>query len=200
MYILELIKVNKKEDLFFEDSEQFKNFAQEHVEFLKEFNDLHQDFFFKKEKVVTYKKERLVDGSYKSSQFIKYFKRKQDVSTYMYNWFEHTQPINWTEDGVKYYTKPTSEMHEKTIGYHRDRQTWVMEHEIYNEMNVLDVSGNYIACLTGCSQNICIKYGGCTPGFSCESQQPDNPIYKKEGISYHHIPVMQIKRATVNLR
>lgn len=192
MYILELIKVNKKEDHFFEDSDQYKEFAEELEIFYKELNESHKDLFYKKQFLSSYKREQLVDGSYKNTKYIKFFKTIPGVKQYMYDLFEHTQPINWTEDGQKYYTVPTSEWHKKTIDFHVNRQKWVMEHEIFNEMNILDANYNFVECITSCSQNICIKYGGCTPEFSCEFQAPDSPMFKKENISYHHIPVASI--------
>jgi hypothetical protein len=192
MYILELIKINKKEDLFFEDSDYYKNFADEINAFHKQFDEEHKDLFYKKEVQQSYKREKLVDGSYRNIKYLKFFKTKDDVKKYMYDLFEHTQPINWTPDGVKYYTPATSEEHKRTIEFHAGRQFWTMSHEIYNEMNILDTNYKFVECITSCSQNICIKYGGCKPGISCESQEPDNPIFKKENISYHHISVDSI--------
>ena len=127
MYILELIKVNKKENVFFEDSEQYKEFSEDYEKFLKEFHEEHKDLFYKKEIQMSYKREQLVDGSHKSIKYVKFFRTKADVKKYMYDLFEHTQPINWTEDHVKYYTIPTSEWHKKTIDFHVNRQKWVME-------------------------------------------------------------------------
>ena len=168
MYILEIILINQKENLFFSDQENFK---QEQNQFFKEVADKHQHDFFKNRITLSNRTvTQLHDGSWISSLRLGYFKSITGVKQYFAEIAGNSQPNN------NIYRDARKEFHQK--------------HQIVNETNILDLSGKLLKTIQSCHGNLCHRFATCPTieagGCSVVETLGDPKVF--------HIPLISIKR------
>ena len=189
MYILEIIRVNKTENLFFEDSNDYKNNLEGFEKFQKEFDLKYTNFFYKGVHNISKTQDRLENGSSRQIHHHKFFKTTEQVKQYWYDIFaNNNQLFDFDENNERVLIQSRVE------SVNALRVNWQIEHSIFTEANILDYSGNFIECINSCNQKICIRFGECTPDKNCKSIHPDAQIFSEENVSYHHIPISSIKR------
>jgi len=143
MYKLELIWINTKECLFFEDSDEYQR------DLAIEFN-FH---YLKKHKVMAANSTEIPHeisviqtptGEWKKISRIYGFETPEAVEAYYL-------------DGAK----------EKRFEYPEMKRKWQQEHHIAAEVNILDQDNNLVKLLSSCHGNICVKFGTCNDNDGC---------------------------------
>lgn len=189
MFILEIIQVNKKEDIFFEDTDDYKNNEQEFIKFHKEFDEKYVSDFYKSTIRVKFKREQLEDGSFRKTITRSFFKSQQAIEKYYKDLFTNNFQLHEFDDQNN---RVLIESRKESIN--SLRIAWQTSNHIFTEANILDVTGNFVKCINSCSQNVCVRFGECTPDKNCSAIYPESDIFKKSEVSFHHIPISSIKR------
>ena len=189
MFTLEIIQVNKKENLFFEDTEDYKTHEEEFISFHKGFDETYIDSFYKKSLRTHFKREQLEDGSFRKTVTKSYFKNQQIIEKYYKEFFTNNFQLHeFGENNTRILIDSRKE------SINSLRISWQTSNHIFTEANILDVTGKFIRCINSCSQHVCIRFGECTPDKNCSSIYPESDIFKKSDVSFHHIPISSIKR------
>lgn len=185
MFILELIHVNKQEDLFFEDTTDGSLLKEHFAAFYKTFDESHSQKFYKQNVITTTKRDKLQDGSFRRITTKSFFKRQSDAELYFKELFLNYQRHEWDETGKR--EKHTEEFNLKRID-------WQTSNNIFMEANILDNQGKFIKCINSCTQQVCIRFGECNPSDKCATIYPESQIFNKSKVSFHHVPISSIKR------
>ena len=143
MYKLELIWINTKENLFFEESSDYRrDLAIEfNLYYLRKHCAIKSDSVEMPFKIIFTK---LDDGSWKKVSRVSGFNSPQAVEEYFLD-----------------------ASTEKRFDYPELKRKWQQENHIAAEVNVLDPDNNVVKLLSSCHGNICVKFGTCESTDGC---------------------------------
>jgi len=175
MYILEIIHINKTEDLFFEDLKVLPDdLQQEQNNFYERVEEKCLQHIYKKKLTYSVERRQLSNGNYSINHKRKFFKSIHGIEEYWRTFFYEYSSIDVTTSKMTRYKKD-----------------WAKEHDIRTEANILDVNGNFIKTVNSCEQGICGRFDdrNCSPDAHCWEKHE-----VKTNVSYHHIPLSSIKK------
>ncbi len=162
MYTLELIHINKKQNLFFQDTEIVS--AEETDAYHEMVRKLHRRGIVDEHLTIQSHRLQREDGAWQSTVTMSHFKTVDSAVAYL---------KTYVSSGF--------------TNYRQKKSAWHIEHKIITEDNVLDSTGKIVHVALACQQDICFKFGRCP---TVEQGACDLVASKTEpGKIYHIHPV-----------
>lgn len=162
MYTLELIHINKKENLFFQDTEIVS--AEETDAYHEMVRKLHRRGIVDEHLKIQSHRLQREDGTWQSVVTMSHFKTIDSAVAYLKTYI-----------GSGF------------ANYRKKKSAWHIEHQIITEDNVLDSTGKIVHVALACQQDICLKFDHCP---TVEQGACDLVATKTEpGKIYHIHPV-----------